>query len=331
LALQNAQYDQIMRDYNRRQLNNKHLFDEHRKKAYDEIPRLAEIDDEIATLSIKKAHSLLGGPSADWDLATAIETLSQERLALLVMHDYPKDYLMMKYDCPKCKDTGYVGGTKCPCFQKAATELLYAQSNIKDLITTHNFKNFSLDYYDDDVIASDTSFTPRETARQAFRKVHQFIDFFSEQNDNLFLYGHTGVGKTFLSHCIAKELLDKGFCVIYFSAFDLFDQFAKGTFSNSAEAAGQNEFILNCDLLIIDDLGTELTNRFVGSALFLCINERLMRGKSTIISTNLSIEDFAETYSERILSRISSKYTMIKLIGKDIRIQKTYGDRKSVV
>lgn len=325
MALQNAQYDQIMRDYNRRQLNNKHLLDDHRKKAYEEIPRLAEIDSEIAALSIKKAHSLLGGPSADWNLVEAIEVLSHERLTLLSIHGYPDDYLMMRYDCPICKDTGYITGTKCSCFQKAATELLYTQSKIKDLLTTHTFENFNLEYYDDDTISNETSLTPRETARQALGKIHQFIHTFSDNHDNLFLYGHTGVGKTFLSHCVAKELIDKGFCVIYFSAFDLFDQFAKGTFSNDADAVEQNELILNCDLLIIDDLGTEITNRFVGSSLFLCINERLMRGKSTIVSTNLSIEDFAETYSERILSRISSKYTMIKLIGKDIRIQKTYG------
>ena len=121
---------------------------------------------------------------------------------------------------------------------------------------------------------------------------------------------------------IAKELLDSMHSVIYYSAFDLFDAFARNTFSNSDTTEGENDYILNCDLLIIDDLGTELTNSFVASQFFLCINERILRKKSTVISTNLTLGSFMDTYSERVFSRVSSNYTMIKLIGKDIRIQK---------
>ena len=122
---------------------------------------------------------------------------------------------------------------------------------------------------------------------------------------NLFLYGSTGVGKTFLSHCIASELLKTAHCVLYFSAFDLFDRLAQTAFSRKSETDPGDDFILDCDLLIIDDLGTELTNSFVSSQLFLCINERISRRKSTIISTNLKLEDFSATYSERTFSRIS--------------------------
>jgi len=150
-----------------------------------------------------------------------------------------------------------------------------------------------------------------------------FVRNFDKNFENLFLYGDTGVGKTFLSHCIAHELLKSAHCVLYFSAFDLFDLLAGNIFSKKDKST-EDELIYDCDLLIIDDLGTELTNSFVSSQLFLCINERIMRRKSTIISTNLKLENFSETYSERTFSRIASNYQMVKLIGKDIRIQKIF-------
>ena len=134
-------------------------------------------------------------------------------------------------------------------------------------------------------------------------------------------------GKTFLSHCIAQELLDTAHCVMYFSAFDLFDLLADSKFSREKNEGA--EFILDSDLLIIDDLGTELTNSFVSSQLFLCINERIMRRKSTIISTNLSLESLVEIYSERTFSRITSNYTMLKLTGDDIRIKKKLMNREA--
>lgn len=322
MALQNAQYDQIMREYNRQQIVNKHHLDEHIENAYEQIPRLLEIDQEISSLSIRKAKSLLGGTAEDWDLKEAIAVLSEERLTLLTINGFPTDYLQMQYNCPRCQDTGYIDGQKCICFKKASVELLYMQSNIKDILKKNNFDSFRLDYYSEEFKCRTTGLSARATAEIAVTKARNFISGFETSDDNLFLYGDTGVGKTFLSHCIAKELIDQGYCVIYFSASDLFEQLAKGTFSHGIEAAEQNEPIFDCDLLIIDDLGTELTNSFVASSLFLCINERLMRNKSTIISTNLTLEHFAETYSERIFSRISSNYTILKLIGKDIRIQK---------
>ena len=200
--------------------------------------------------------------------------------------------------------------------------MLYDQSNIKKFPVEADFSNFRLDYYPVSHYDKKTGRSSRSMMEDTLRICHHFIDSFGTEFNNLFFYGDVGVGKTFLTYCIAKELLDSMHSVIYYSAFDLFDAFARNTFSNSDTTEGENDYILNCDLLIIDDLGTELTNSFVASQFFLCINERILRKKSTVISTNLTLGSFMDTYSERVFSRVSSNYTMIKLIGKDIRIQK---------
>ena len=153
-------------------------------------------------------------------------------------------------------------------------------------------------------------------------KCRDFIAHFDDTFANLYFYGSTGTGKTFLSNCVAKELMDAGYSVIYFTAFQLFELLGKHVFQKDAEAASAYQNIFECDLLIIDDLGTELANAFSTSQLFLCLNERILRRKSTVISTNLGMNQLAELYSERVLSRISSSYTIIKLFGADIRILK---------
>lgn len=229
----------------------------------------------------------------------------------------------MSYTCPLCQDTGYIGSQKCSCFKKAEIELLYTQSNLKEILEKENFDHFSFDFYSDTITNDSMGLTERETARRAYKMAKEFVADFDNSFQNLFFYGDTGVGKTFLSHCIAHDLLDSAHCVLYFSSFELFDFLAGSAFSRGNDAP-DDEPIFDCDLLIIDDLGTELTNSFVSSQLFLCINERIMRKKSTIISTNLKLEDFSATYSERTFSRIASNYQMTKLVGKDIRIQKIF-------
>ncbi|MDC7290577.1 ATP-binding protein [Blautia schinkii] len=325
MPLQNFQYDMIMREYNRRQAQNRRLLEERKADAYLKHPRLREIDEEVASLSAGKVRALLSGEESGLeDLKAAISLLSEERTALLLSLGYDADYLELPYTCPYCQDTGYVGSKKCICFKKAEIELLYTQSNLKEILKKENFDHFSFDYYSDTIKNEATGLSARETARRAYDTARNFVRDFDTSFENLFLYGDTGVGKTFLSHCIAYELLESAHCVLYFSAFDLFDLLAGSTFSKKSDSSGEEEFIYDCDLLIIDDLGTELTNSFVSSQLFLCINERIMRRKSTIISTNLKLENFSEAYSERTFSRIASNYHMLKLVGKDIRIQKIF-------
>ena len=325
MSLQNFQYDTIMREYGRRQAESRHEMEQRRLETQNRFPRLREIDEEVASLSAQKARALLSGESETMeDLRESIAALAKERTELLTSNGYPSDYLEIHYHCPHCQDTGYIGSQKCTCFKKAEIELLYAQSNLNEILKKENFEHFSFDWYSDTIQNEATGMSALATARHAYNTAQSFVQNFDSQFQNLFLYGNTGVGKTFLSHCIAHELLGSAHCVLYFSAFDLFDQLAQSAFSKKATSDSVDELIYDCDLLIIDDLGTELTNSFVSSQLFLCINERIMRRKSTIISTNLTLEDFSELYSERTFSRIASNYQMLKLIGKDIRIQKIF-------
>ena len=323
MALSNTQYNILMRRYEARQLENQHIVAKRMQTAYQRIPRLLEIDNEISSLSVRQAKKLIDGDdTALMHLHSRLESLAEEKKQLLADHGYPDDYLEPPYACPDCKDTGYINGRKCHCFEQAAIDLVYTQSNIRRILEVENFQNLSYDYYSDAQINPATGLSSLATARQAVQTCQEFIESFDTAFHNLFFFGDTGTGKTFLSNCIAKDLLDSGHSVIYFTASSLFQVFEKNTFHRTQEHQVDYQRIFECDLLIIDDLGTEFSNTFTVSQLFLCLNERILRQKSTIISTNLTLGQLKELYSERTFSRISSNYTMIKLFGNDIRIQK---------
>ncbi len=322
MALNNSQYDAIMRDYQRLQSAHRHELDDRIQEAYQRFPRLQEIQAQIASKSVACGKQLLSGDEQALDrLKKHIQSLSAERAVILQKGGYPANYLELTYTCPHCKDTGYIENQKCQCFKKAEIDLLYTQSNLQGILEEENFSTFSYEYYSDE-IKDASGKSSLERIHRVTDICHQFIRDFDQTFSNLFFYGDTGVGKTFLSHCIAKELLDTTHSVIYFSAQELFQNFADRRFNRTSEPMDAADHIYDCDLLIIDDLGTELTNAFVNAELFSCINERLINQKSTIISTNLPLESFASVYSERIFSRISNAYTMLKLFGKDIRVQK---------
>ena len=326
MPLSNSQYDEIFRTYDARQLHNQHVLEERTRQAYAQIPGLKEIDDAIASCSVAQARKLLDGDSdALEDLKRQLDDYRSKKAALLKEHGFPADYFTPSYICPDCKDTGYINGRRCHCFKQAALQTIFTQSNLKkEVLEKENFGTFSFDYYSADDINEATGLSSLATIKDAVAKSHHFIDHFGSEFDNLYFYGDTGIGKTFLSNCIAKELLDRGYSVVYFTAFQLFDILGKDTFQRNKEMSDARENIFDCDLLIIDDLGTELSNSFTSSQLFLCLNERILRRKSTIISTNLRMNQLADIYSERVLSRISNSYTVMNLFGADIRILKRY-------
>ena len=295
MALTNSQYETIMKLYEARQTNSRHLLEERTAYVMKHIPGYNEVRNEIASVSVRQGKQLLfGNKDAIEDLKTELARLRRKQDALLTDAGLPTDYLAPVYECPACKDTGYIDGRKCHCFEKLIVQYLYSQG--EDLT---RFKNTVL------------------TCRN-------FINNFNSDYHNLFFYGTVGTGKSFLSGCIAKELIESGHSVIYFSATGLFDTLSKYKFDykNSDDLRSSYGDLFESDLLIIDDLGTEFTNNLIASELFSLINDRHLRKKATIISTNLSLEDFRNRYSDRIFSRITSNYEICKITGPDIRMYK---------
>lgn len=326
MALSQSQYLSIMNSYD--QLRRSNYLEEQRRKeeVYAAIPEIRLIDEKIAHISVEKAKKMLFDKNADEreSLKSEIYDLSMEKINLLVIHRYPADYLDPIYHCASCKDTGYIGTRKCHCFQQQILDILYDQSNLRELIRKENFSTFRLDYYSENR-GREQQDSPRENMLRILDRSHLFLDTFDEcPGNNLLIYGNAGVGKTFLTNCIAAELLKKGKSVIYLTAYQFFNQLADYTFRREKENADTLPFLLNCDLLIIDDLGTELNNAFINSQLFLCINERIIHQKSTIISTNLSLEQINRSYTERISSRIIQSYELFHIYGEDIRIKRAF-------
>lgn len=327
MPLKNDQYNQILRQYEERRFKNKHELDNRIKEAYEAIPMLEELDDEIISLSAESGRqALFGNTKALDELKEKSSLLEDRKKQLLIEHGYGKDYLSMEYQCNKCKDTGYIYNEKCNCFKQSIADLVYSGSNMRSILERENFNKFSFKYYSDDYIDETTGLSPLSNMQKIVAGCKSFIRHFDKKHENFLFLGNTGVGKTFLANCIAKELLDRGYIVIYLTAFKLFDILEKYKFGkevdNALAASKQFQYILDCDLLIIDDLGTELSNSFTTSQLYLIINERLLRQKSTLISTNLSLDNLNTNYSERIYSRIISSYSIRQIIGEDIRLHK---------
>ena len=321
MPLTNSQYEAIIREYDRRQSENHYRLVFRKEEVYKKCPEIEQIDESIASLSLIQAEKLLNGDEmALQSLKADIEKLTLRKSELLTSLGYGADYLQPQYVCKDCRDTGYIKRQKCHCFTQAAIDMIYTQSNIKSVLEEENFAHFNFDLYSDKEVDPLTGMTPLENVKNAVKICKDFIENSDITGGNLFLYGGTGVGKTFLSNCVAKELLDRNHSVIYFSATQLFDVFKKNAYEKSPEVADDYQNIFDCEVLIIDDLGTEVPNTYTNSQLFMCINERVLRKKSTIISTNLSLNELAETYSERTFSRISKNYTLIKLFGEDLRL-----------
>lgn len=325
MALTSEQYCAIMQQFDQKKLQNKEKEHKRLLQIYEAIPEIKAIDEKIASNSVAIGKKMLfsGDKKILEELKSENFKLSMSKIELLTAHNYPANYLDPIFQCPRCKDTGYIGSTQCNCLKQSIVDLAYQQSNIKEILKKENFAHFSYEYYSTQKKGEE--YAPREIITKVVSNCQDFIHNFEKiPGKNLLFQGNTGVGKTFLTNCIAKELLDAGHTVLYLTAFQFSEIISKHTFDkNSADK--QNDLfshLFDIELLILDDLGTELNNSFITSHLFVCINERLLRKKSTIISTNLSLAQLSKAYSERIFSRIASNYTILKISGEDIRLKK---------
>ena len=277
----------------------------------------ADASGSVVKASVPSANA--SGSSADASgpssVRASLAAIAARKKELLRENGFPEDYLEMEYDCPECKDTGLIDGRKCRCFKKRELALLYDQSHLGTLISEAGFDKLSEEYYSDEDL---------RLFRRARAESLRFVSGFGTEYGNLYFYGTVGTGKSFLSACIAGAVMEKGYTVLYYSASALFDRLASLSFDYRFrdEMRTLSDDLYHCDLLIIDDLGTELTNQFVSAQLFTCLTERHLNRKATIISTNLSLEEMQRRYSDRLFSRITSSYTICKLTGKDIRILK---------
>lgn len=317
MTLTNFQYDTIRREYDAKQLKNRRILEKRKQEVYTKCPAYEDAVNAISRLSLEYGKKIIDGePGSAEAYHKALAALSKKKTDLLLQSGFPTDYLDPVYDCKDCQDTGYNSGQKCHCFQQKIINILFAQSNLQEILNSSHFSKLSYEYYQgEDLIhfkkAVDTSLN--------------FIKDFAVSDHNILFYGEVGTGKSFLSNCIAGEILKQGYSVIYFSATNLFNMLSRYSYDqNNKELLYKTyEDLYNCDLVIVDDLGTEISNNFTNSQFFSFINERLLHRKSIIISTNLGLEEIKLRYSERIFSRLTSSFTFRKLSGPDIRALKT--------
>lgn len=315
----------IAEEYERIREKNKNELEYRKSLLYSKIPRLKEIDEELVKLGIDITRTVLSKPENSDILVKELQSrqldLKIEKAEILTANNYPKDYLNMKYDCNICKDTGFADNKKCSCYIQKEINHLYVQSDLGDIMKKENFEQFRWEYYSDEII--DNNISPKENMKLIYSKCVHFVKDFDDINTNMLFIGRPGLGKTFICSSIAKDLLDAGKSVIYKTVSDLIDIVRKYKFDFDNEEINEQylDEIYNCDLLIIDDLGTELSTQFSNLVLYSILNKRIQNNKKMIISTNLDIDEFTKIYSDRITSRIFGCFDTLEFLGEDIRLK----------
>ena len=293
---------------------------------YEKLPRVRQIDMELRKSMVLATQAVFsGGDGAQ----AAMEEVKKANLALqaerksLIDTGFGENFLDESPVCNRCGGVGYVGTQMCSCLQE-----LCRQEQKKELSLLscgeHDFSDFRLEYYPDRAI-SGGKVTLRAIMQKTYQDCRTYAEAFDTNSPSLLFSGDTGLGKTFLSACIARAVADQGYSVVYESAVHLFEKMEKAKFSGDEAAAKETEKYTACDLLIVDDLGTEMGGQFVTMALYTLINDRILSGKPTIISTNLTKEDMDKRYSTQILSRLRGNYKRVPFVGDDIRILKNRG------
>lgn len=318
--------NKIRAEYDQKVFKAHNELDKRKEKVYRLFPRIKELDTEIALSSIKLSKLILLKPAnMDAEIANVkhkIEELKKEKEEIFKDNKIPKNYLELKYKCSMCKDTGYLdSGERCKCYKQSIIEYLYEMSNIKPMLGKENFNKFNINIFSNEKFGNEP-LTPRQNMYTIFTTCEDFCNNFDTEKKSILFYGGTGLGKTFMCNCIAEYLIQDSKTLIYQTASNIIDIVENHRFNKNDETQLNREnykFLFDCDLLIIDDLGTEFNNSFTNSELFNIINTRMTTGKKMVISTNLSLDQLASTYSDRIVSRIFNEFTICYFYGKDLR------------
>ena len=299
---------------------------QHLDEAYAKVPRLREIDRQLRLTMAMAAQAVF---SSGGDVNEALENAKQQNLSLqrerekLVRLYFEEGYLDDSPVCDRCGGSGDVGAAMCECLAE-----LCRQEQKKELtflnVGRESFDQFRLDYYPDRLDPK-LGINVRTLMEKTYNTCRKYAYGFTERSGNLLFSGDTGLGKTFLSACIARTVADRGYSVVYESAGHLFSNLERAKFSGDEQAREDVKKYTDCDLLIVDDLGTEMPGQFTTAALYSLINDRMLSGKPTIISTNLTIEEFEKRYNRQIASRLRGSYVRVPFLGEDIRVLKNGG------
>lgn len=316
-------YRRIRKEFESKYKEAQDAADRRRAEVWEAVPELRALDSELggAALEVMRAISAGGGDTRGMlaSVRARNEELQARRRAILIAHGYPGDYTDPRYGCHRCSDHGFVDGVMCECMKRELVIAGCMSSGIGCLLREQNFDNFSLEYYRGSVEAY-------EEMERALSFAYRFANNFTECSGiNLALIGGTGLGKTHLSSAIAGRVIERGYDVCYVSAQGLIADFERGRFGNSSSggsALGDTDRYFECDLLIIDDLGAEVTNQFTVACLYNVINTRLNLRRPTVISANLNQNELRGRYTDRIASRIFGEYRIFRFLGSDIRAQK---------
>ena len=299
---------------------------QHLAAAYEQVPRLREIDRQLRmtmAMAAQAAFSRGGDVMAMMNEAKEKNLSLQREREYLVNTYFEEGYLDDIPICDRCGGSGYVGATMCECL----TELC-RQEQKKELtflnVGRESFDQFKLEYYPDRIDPK-LGVNIRAVMERTYQTCRKYALSFNERSGNLLFSGDTGLGKTFLSACIARTVADRGYSVVYESAGHLFAKLERAKFNADEEAREEIKKYNDCDLLIVDDLGTEMPGQFTTAALYSLVNDRMLAGKPMIISTNLNVEDMSRRYSPQIASRLRGSFTRVAFLGEDIRVKKNWG------
>lgn len=307
------------RDYAEQSLYNR------RSEVYKKVPRIREIDELSRKRYAEVINAAFSGKATKKSEIRSISVdLRAARAELLVNAGFPIDYLDLKYECKKCSDEGFYKGQMCSCYLKELNRLSAKNSNLSSLLGSECFKNFRLEYYSDE--AEGGSRSPRQRMSQVLDFCKNYADTFSVASKNLFFTGPTGLGKTFLSSCIAGEVIAKGYSVVYDSAQNIIDAFESYKFGKN-DAPQSLDRYSECDLLIIDDLGTEFITQYSISVIYTLLNNRINSKLPMIVSSNINGETLGTYYPQSVVSRLSGEFVTVPFVGTDIRTAKN-GRRK---
>lgn len=289
---------------------------------YNRFPEAAEIEKQLSATAIKAARAVISGANSKDELLKLRQTTKnlRERLTQILKRvNLPENYLELNYRCKKCSDEGYIDGIMCDCMKKMMKKEVYNELNKMSPLELSSFENFSLDFYSD-TPQPNSELTPKKRMAKILEFCKKYASQFKKNSPSLLMTGSTGLGKTHLSLAIAKEVIEKGFGVIYGSAQNIISKVEKEKFRGYQNSSDETErHYIDCDLLIIDDLGTEYLTSFSSATIYNIVNSRIMMNKPTIISTNLSMKELEKNYSQRMVSRIIGNNIRLEFLGSDIR------------